>query len=133
MVFTNRPRHNLYHRNRRARLHPHAHAQSRRHFRTEVAAAQKHSFDAPSGTHFKPLYDFYADFAPKLHGNQLGDPKKLAELTVDLVRGEGVAKGKEPPLFLPLGSDAFADTKEKAERTLKVLEEWEEVIKSTDG
>jgi hypothetical protein len=82
--------------------------------------------------------DYKVDAQEKLDGlaredrNQPGDPKKLVEITLDLVRGEGVAKGKNIPMRLPLGIDCYDDVKEKCEETLKLLEEWREVIRSTD-
>lgn len=64
--------------------------------------------------------------------NQPGDPEKLAEIVLDLVRGEGVAQGKEVPFRLPLGVDCYTDVKEKCEATLAMLETWVDVAKSTD-
>ena len=65
-------------------------------------------------------------------GHQLGDPEKLVQVVLDVVRGEGVALGRELPLSLPLGSDTFNTIQETLCRTDKVLEDWEDVIKSTD-
>ncbi|KIJ47758.1 hypothetical protein M422DRAFT_226126 [Sphaerobolus stellatus SS14] len=66
------------------------------------------------------------------NNNQPGDPKKLVQVILDVIRGEGIAEGRELPLGLPLGSDAFAAVKETLTRTDNVLTEWEDVIKSTD-
>jgi hypothetical protein len=63
---------------------------------------------------------------------QPGDPKRLVEVVLDLVRREGVATGKEVPLRMPLGSDCYEDIKEKCEQTLRLLDDWKEVITSTD-
>ncbi|KAM3082725.1 hypothetical protein ACMFMF_002378 [Clarireedia jacksonii] len=65
-------------------------------------------------------------------GHQPGGSKKAAERIVDIVRKEGLAKGKEAPPRLPLGRDGLAQLKNKCEATLKILEEWEELIVSTD-
>jgi hypothetical protein len=51
---------------------------------------------------------------------------------LDLVRKEGIAEGKEVPLRMPLGIDVYDDVKAKCEETLKLLEEWKGVIRSTD-
>ena len=64
--------------------------------------------------------------------NQPGDPVKLVEIIIDLVRQEGIAEGKEVPLRMPLGVDVFDDMKAKCEKTLELLDEWRDVIKSTD-
>ncbi|KAE9373271.1 NAD(P)-binding protein [Stipitochalara longipes BDJ] len=81
----------------------------------------------------------YSDFSKTLikafgeaDQKQPGDPGKLVQIVVDLVRGEGVAKGKELPLRLPLGSDCYGLIKAKSEEILRILKEWEGVIKSTD-
>ena len=63
---------------------------------------------------------------------QPGDPVKLVEIILDLVRQEGIAEGREVPLRLPLGIDCYDDIKAKCEETLKVLREWEDVCRSTD-
>ncbi|KAH7413980.1 hypothetical protein DE146DRAFT_14094 [Phaeosphaeria sp. MPI-PUGE-AT-0046c] len=63
---------------------------------------------------------------------QPGDPAKLVEIVLDLVRGEGVAQGMEVPFRLPLGVDCYTDIKEKCEATLAMLETWKNVARSTD-
>lgn len=64
--------------------------------------------------------------------NQPGDPVKLVEIIIDLVRRQGVAEGREVPLRIPLGVDVFDDMKAKCEETLALLEDWGDVIRSTD-
>lgn len=84
-----------------------------------------------------------------------GDVAKFARLIIDLVKGEGVAEGKqiplrfrkgpkdlieeweqagleEIPLFLPAGSDAIETVKGRCEAMLRVISQWEGIIKSTD-
>lgn len=63
---------------------------------------------------------------------QPGDPKKGVAVILDVVRGEGVAEGRQVPFRLPLGTDCFDEVKEKLEKLLKEMNEWEKVIKSTD-
>ena len=64
--------------------------------------------------------------------NLRGDPSKAMELLVDVVRGEGKARGKAWPLYLPLGSTAEEAVRGKAETMLGVLEEWGEIIRDLD-
>jgi NAD(P)-dependent dehydrogenase (short-subunit alcohol dehydrogenase family) len=64
--------------------------------------------------------------ASQLHGHQSGDPKKLAKAVVELAHTEN------PPLHLPLGSDAIGLYKNNAEKTNKEIEEWLSVSNSTD-
>lgn len=61
-----------------------------------------------------------------------GDPEKAVEVMLDVVKGEGVAEGKDTPFRLPLGSDGLEVMRAKCSGTLKVCEEWEAMIKSTD-
>lgn len=63
---------------------------------------------------------------------QPGDPVKLVDIVLDVVRREGVAAGREVPFRLPLGVDVYDDIKAKCEETLKLLEDWRSVIRSTD-
>ena len=103
------------------------------HCRSEITATHKHNtyINTPS-PNYQPLSDFWIDFAPKLHGNQPGDVSKACNLTIDLVRGEGKAAGRQVPAEMWMGSDAFVDVKASCEATLNTLKEWEDVIKSTD-
>jgi hypothetical protein len=49
-----------------------------------------------------------------------------------MLSGTGVAGGKELPVRVVLGSDTEQVIKDKIERTNKILEEWNEVLRSTD-
>jgi NAD(P)-dependent dehydrogenase (short-subunit alcohol dehydrogenase family) len=63
---------------------------------------------------------------------QPGDPVKLVEIVLDVVRGEGVAQGREMPFRLPLGTDCYEEVRGKCQETLRLLEEWKAVGLSTD-
>ncbi|KAI0839646.1 NAD(P)-binding protein [Hypoxylon sp. FL0890] len=63
---------------------------------------------------------------------QPGDPQKAIKIIVDLVRKEGCAEGKEVPFRFPLGTDCYNAIKEKCEKTLSLLKDWNHVINSTD-
>ena len=64
--------------------------------------------------------------ADQLHGNQPGDPRKLARVVVDIAHNEN------PPLHLPVGKDAVGMYKANAEKTSKEIDQWIEVSTSTD-
>ncbi|OTA05573.1 short chain dehydrogenase/reductase [Trichoderma parareesei] len=66
-------------------------------------------------------------------GRQLGDVKKGAEVVVDVLTGTGVAKGRELPVRVVLGSDAEGVVRNKMAETGRILDEWREVIRSTDS
>ena len=51
---------------------------------------------------------------------------------IDVVKGEGLAAGKPTPLVLGLGSDTWKTVKSVSEEKLKQLEEWKDVMWSTD-
>ncbi|KAG8857069.1 hypothetical protein FRB96_005999 [Tulasnella sp. 330] len=91
-------------------------------------------------TNYEPRIPAYHDMATKRHeliseydGHQPGDPQRLAEIVVDIARQEGIAKGgREVPVTLPLGADAYQMVKGALAKNEKTLEEWRDVIKSTD-
>ncbi|KAH0578135.1 hypothetical protein H2248_004100 [Termitomyces sp. 'cryptogamus'] len=56
-----------------------------------------------------------------------GDPAKAMEAVVDIVRGEGIAKGRPWPNLLILGEDAGRDVRNKCNKVLKALDEWKDV------
>lgn len=62
---------------------------------------------------------------------QPGDVVKCAKVIVDVMTKDGVAKGKEVPVRLSLGSDCVETVRAKCESTLKSVREWEEVSSST--
>ena len=66
------------------------------------------------------------------NGNQPGNPLKGVEVIVDVVKGEGSAKGKEFPLFVGLGSDFYTVARQETVKTLDNLEAWKDVSFSTD-
>ncbi|KAJ5222672.1 uncharacterized protein N7469_008912 [Penicillium citrinum] len=68
----------------------------------------------------------------ELNGKQLGDPKKGVNVIIDVIKGANEAKGKKWPNSLPLGSDAVDAIRKKCESTLREIDEWESLSKSTN-
>ncbi|KAL5388658.1 hypothetical protein DPSP01_002763 [Paraphaeosphaeria sporulosa] len=103
--------------------------------RTEVVKNSKEKVDT---THRKmveelaPIRSFIDTVHEAMLGNEVGDPKKVVKVMVDIVKGEGVAEGKEIPNRLPLGSDALVAVQPKHETMLKQWGDWKDVILSTD-
>ncbi|EIW75512.1 NAD(P)-binding protein, partial [Coniophora puteana RWD-64-598 SS2] len=62
-------------------------------------------------------------------GKQPGDPDKAARAIVDVVRGEGVAEGREWPMYLVLGTDADDNIREKVGKVIKDIDEWRDVVR----
>lgn len=100
-------------------------------FRTNMQNPRKFT-DAPESAHYQALMDGYVTFSEKVHGKIDGDVAKFAGIAVDLVKGEGCAEGKEVPLSMPVGPDAFAYVKGRLELEMKTLGDWEGVISSTN-
>ncbi|KAF7313864.1 UBR-type domain-containing protein [Mycena chlorophos] len=66
-----------------------------------------------------------------LHGSEPGDPVKAMEVVVDIVRGEGCAAGRPFPKRIALGEDCERDIRAKLESQAKMLDEWQDVVRST--
>lgn len=64
--------------------------------------------------------------------NQPGDPKKGVEIMIDIIKGEGIAAGRDFPTVVALGSDCYEGVKAACHDTLQNLEVWKDVIVSTD-
>lgn len=64
--------------------------------------------------------------ADALHGHQPGDPKKLAQVILQLANTE------RPPLRLPVGKDALGFYRSNAAKTAEEIEAWLPVITGTD-
>ncbi|KAI0810373.1 hypothetical protein GGR55DRAFT_689022 [Xylaria sp. FL0064] len=67
-----------------------------------------------------------------VNNRQPGDVVKGAKIIVDVLTGSGVAAGKEFPIRILLGRDCMRDVRAKMARTEKLIQEWEDVIASTD-
>ncbi|KAH8816534.1 putative hydroxybutyrate dehydrogenase [Xylogone sp. PMI_703] len=67
-----------------------------------------------------------------VYGNEPGDPVKAVARMIEVVTGTGMASGKELPPRLPLGSDGLKVLRDKCRATLQLLDEWEDLIVSTD-
>ena len=82
---------------------------------------------------YMKVYDEIQTALTAASGNELGDPKKATERMVDVLKSEGMAAGRSMPPRMPLGSDALAAVRAKCEATLKICDEWEGLISSTDS
>lgn len=65
-------------------------------------------------------------------GQQPGDPRKAGDVVVEAVKGVGRCTGKELPLWLPLGADAFQAIRANSEAKLKVCDEWADIGSATN-
>ncbi|CAI7589941.1 unnamed protein product [Penicillium glandicola] len=103
------------------------------HFRTEVFAPGNIKFRAPN---LLPVYEelnkLIEGGCAATNGSQLGDPKKACELVVEAVRGEGRCAGKELPLRLPIGADAFREIRANCVEKMRLCDEWDGITSETD-
>ncbi|KAJ7621251.1 hypothetical protein FB45DRAFT_928782 [Roridomyces roridus] len=67
-----------------------------------------------------------------ISGTEKGDPQKAMNAVVDVVRGEGVARGHPWPAMLVLGEDAERDFRLKTTRILEELDEWRDVVRGVN-
>ncbi|KAL8711244.1 MAG: hypothetical protein Q9220_004389 [cf. Caloplaca sp. 1 TL-2023] len=102
------------------------------HFRTSIAAPTNAKATLSDHPDYEPLTNQLKDLMGSINDIQIGDPKAGVERILDVVRGEGMAQGREMPSLLPLGSDAVAVVRGRCEEVLQVIKEWEEVSLSTD-
>ncbi len=56
-----------------------------------------------------------------------GDATKAMDVLVDVVRGEGKARGKEWPLYFVFGPGGEKAVRHKCEKILRVMDEWKDV------
>lgn len=100
-------------------------------FRTEIIGPNA-KLTGPKIVDYKPMWEDFEGIAVAVTGNQPGDPKKGVERMIDVLKSEGMAKGKEVPLRIPIGADAHQVVREKAMAALKACDEWEALSNSTD-
>lgn len=100
-------------------------------FRTEGMHAQPTIINYPISEYDEIRRKMEERFAT-IPGHEVGDPIKGMETLVDVVKGQGKAEGKALPLRLALGSDSAIAIREKTEKLTAMLDEWKEVIKSSD-
>ncbi|KAL4879086.1 hypothetical protein BJY04DRAFT_194202 [Aspergillus karnatakaensis] len=99
-------------------------------FSTEVMKNINH---VPHRVDFwKPLNDACRVRGAGNYKNPPGNAVDLVSKVIQIAKGVGVAEGKEVPLRIPFGSDSVGFLKEKVAHLNAVLDEWEEVGRSTD-
>jgi len=100
-------------------------------FRTEGIFGQQWYTDNPIAA-YDALRESGQARQLSLPGSEKGDPDKAMEVVVDVVRAEGVAKGRPWPGYLILGEDAVRDVGNKCNKVLGVLSEWKDVACSVN-
>ena len=101
-------------------------------FRTKAWSPESIKHDTLRIPDYAKLNKASLAYEAAAYGNVPGDPKKAVERMIDVVKGQGFAKGMAMPLRLTLGRDGLQVVRDKCEETLKTCEAWEELIMSTD-
>ncbi|KAF7720530.1 hypothetical protein EC973_007668 [Apophysomyces ossiformis] len=81
---------------------------------------------------YEDLLDAYTSNHLLAYGVQPGDPGKIAKAIVDVARHENFASDHEIPDIIPFSNDTYNIIKDKCTKTLKLLEEWKDVIVDVD-
>jgi NAD(P)-dependent dehydrogenase (short-subunit alcohol dehydrogenase family) len=95
-------------------------------FSTDFASADSYQRGAVILDAYKDTVGAIRTYMGQFHGSQPGDPAKLAAVIVKLAASEN------PPLHLPVGSDAVKNLREKIAQITREVEEWESVSTGTD-
>jgi NAD(P)-dependent dehydrogenase (short-subunit alcohol dehydrogenase family) len=95
-------------------------------FSTDFVSAESYQASTLVLDDYKDTVGVVREHTAHLHGNQPGDPSKLAGVILQLAASEN------PPLHLPIGTDSVKQLREKIARISREVEEWEAVSTSTD-
>ncbi|KAL2833569.1 hypothetical protein BJY01DRAFT_225050 [Aspergillus pseudoustus] len=100
-------------------------------FTTEVMVKLNH---VPHRVEFwRPLNEACRVRGAGNYRNEPGNAVELVSKVIQIAKGVGVAEGKkEIPLRIPFGSDCVGFLKQKIAQMQGVLDEWEDVARSTD-
>ncbi|UPL01388.1 hypothetical protein LCI18_012322 [Fusarium solani-melongenae] len=101
-------------------------------FRTELLSSRNLKNELSKIPDYAQRAKDFDEYLASKNGHQTGDTEKAVAVVLDLVRGEGVSKGREMPLRIALGPDGYEVVKNKCVETLKILEDWKDVSCSTD-
>lgn len=81
---------------------------------------------------WKPLNDAARIRGRGNYQNPPGDAVKMISAVIQIVKGTGIAEGREIPLRIPFGSDCLEVLRDKLQTLQKTYDEWESVARSTD-
>jgi NAD(P)-dependent dehydrogenase (short-subunit alcohol dehydrogenase family) len=95
-------------------------------FSTEFVSPDSYQSSATILDAYKDSVGMIRNATGQIHGNQPGDPAKLAEVIVKL------AASDNPPLHLPIGPDAVENFRKKTAQMTKEVDEWETISSSTN-
>ena len=92
--------------------------------RTPIMSSTRLSLGSSTNSDYAEFYEGKMTVLALIDGKQPGHPKQGAEMIVDVVKGDGRAKGKEWPVRLPMGRNALELIREKCNETLKICVDY---------
>jgi len=95
-------------------------------FTTDFLSAESYAAAETIITDYQETVGQMRTGADALHGHQPGDPRKFAQVIIQLANTE------RPPLHLPVGKDTIAMYRSNAAKMAQEIEEWLPVATSTD-
>jgi hypothetical protein len=103
-------------------------------FRTDILSPQRRKSRSHAAiSDYDSISEELTNRHEQTNGKQPGNPELAVERILDIVRREGMLKGcKTLPVRVALGSDTVWVMREKCKETLKILEEYEGLARSTD-
>jgi hypothetical protein len=101
-------------------------------FRTKALSQENIQHEQGHLSAYAEFNKMVQQYQISVYGNEPGDPVKAVARMIDVLTGTGLAAGKQLPPRLPLGTDVLKVVREKCQTTLKLLDEWEDLIVSTD-
>jgi hypothetical protein len=99
-------------------------------FSTEV---MKNIHHVPHRVEFwRPLNDACRVRGAGNYRNPVGNAADMIAKVIQIAKGTGVAQGRDIPLRIPFGSDSVGVLREKLQSLTKIVDDWEDVARSTD-
>ncbi|CAL1706806.1 unnamed protein product [Somion occarium] len=101
-------------------------------FRTDFLSEDNRGNDKTRIEDYREINERNSALFNAYNHNQPGDPKKAVEVMIDVIKGDGAARGKEFPTVVALGSDAYDVIKGACTTASDRLEAWKDLTVSTD-
>ena len=101
-------------------------------FRTKLMNPSNSKLGTTTISDYQAFFTGLKEFFEGGDGKQPGDPIKAVELMIDVLKSEGVAKGRTMPRRLPIGPDTIEVINARCNELLNTVKEWEDVISSTN-
>ena len=101
-------------------------------YRTKIFSPENCKVSPPTHADYNDLFAAMVAAVQAIDGKQRGDSVKCVDRMIDVLKSEGMAAGRPMPKRLPLGPDTMEYIKAKCVETLKLCDDWKDVICSTD-